>query len=62
MYFKRFLSANVSLNVFQVDILINQKRFQELVMKRFKETFVKRFWNEYVLPSIKKVISNSCDP
>jgi len=32
----------VSFNVLQVDILINQKRFQESVTKRFKETFVKR--------------------
>jgi len=34
-----------------VDILTNQKRFQESVMKRFrKETYMKRFWNEYLLP------------
>lgn len=35
-----------------MDILTNQKRFQESVMKRFEETFVKRFWNEYVLPRL----------
>jgi len=33
----------ISLKVLQVDILTNQKRFQDSVIKRFKETFMKPF-------------------